>query len=935
MFMIISEIVMRYQRMRIAFIIALFAVSGLTYVNASEIEVFNLKCDEKSAPIGVAVKDLNFSWLWKSEKQSDRQKYYRIVVASSLNKLETGNYDLWDSGRTKNNNNVHIAYKGKQPEGEKRYFWKVMIWNSKNQSSKWSETASFITALKQHSDWTGAEWIGFEDMPQDVRMVPGIHTQENHKKIFIDKKAVVPFFRKSFTLNKPVKDAFLFISGLGHYEAFLNGQKISGSFLAPGWTHYDKQVLFNTYDLTQTLRQGENVLGAIVGNGFHYISHHRYLKLGIAFGYPKLICRLKISYADGSEENIVTDNSWKTAPSPVTFSSIYGGEDYDARNEQPDWNDKNFDDSNWLSAQKLTTPLGKMEPETTYPLLVNDKFLPKNLYTINDSCFTYDFGQNASGIIAIKVKGKKGDKIRIWPGELLSADKKVNQKASGKPYYYEYILKGEKEEVWQPSFTYYGFRYAMVEGAYPAGLKYDDDDMPVISRIELLHTSNSAPRVGAFECSSELMNKTFKLIDWAIKSNMQSVLTDCPHREKLGWLEQSYLMGNSIRYNYSVYHLYRKKIRDMIHAQRENGLIPDIAPEFVVFSEGFVDSPEWGSAGVILPWMVYKWYGDKSILSEAYTMMEKYVAYLDSKADQHILSHGLGDWFDYGPNPPGVAQLTPVPLTATAIYYYDVKLLAEIARTLDMKDDAKHYTAKAETIKKAFNDKFYDPVNKTYSTGSQTAIAMPLCVGLAKEEDKKDIITSLCKSIEKDGYALTAGDIGFHFLVEALSDGEYSEVLYKMINRSDVPGYGYQLAKGATALTESWPALEEVSNNHLMLGHIMEWFYTGLLGINDAPDAIASDKIIFKPNPVGDITRAKGHYDSPRGLIAVDWNIIGEKFELQCEIPQGVEAKIIIPNGYIISSSDLLSIRKLYELSDQNTSIHLTAGRHYFSFQKK
>ena len=373
----------------------------------------------------------------------------------------------------------------------------------------------------------------------------------------------------------------------------------------------------------------------------------------------------------------------------------------------------------------------------------------------------------------------------------------------------------------------------------------------------------------------------------------------------------------------------------MIHAQRKDGLIPDIAPEYVIFSDGFVDSPEWGSAAVILPWMVYKWYGDKSILDEAYQTMGKYVTYLESKSEQHILSHGLGDWFDYGPNPPGVAQLTPVALTATAIYYYDVKLLADIARTLDKKKDAEQYTRWAEAIKNAFNAKFYDPVNKTYSTGSQTAIAMPLCVGLTDEKNKKDVLASLCKSIAKDGFALTAGDIGFHFLVEALSEGESSEVLYRMVNRIDVPGYGFQLTKGATALTESWPALEEVSNNHLMLGHLMEWFYTGLLGINDAPDAIASDKIVLRPNPVGDITWAKGQYLSPRGVIAVDWKIENGIFDIKCNIPLGVKTEIIIPKGYIISMSDLSHDKKFYVSSNRNTVIHLTGGEHRFRFGKE
>ena len=919
-------------------VVLIFSCFCSITILASGTEAFNLKCDEKENPVGVSQKDLTFSWLWKSETEHGQQKYYRIVVSSTLDNIEKGYYDVWDSGRIKSTNSIHADFKGKKLEGGHRYFWRVMLWSSGNQVSEWSGSSSFVTAIETPSEWLGAKWIGYEEMPENMRLVPGIHTQENHDGLSINKDAVVPYFRKIFTLNKPVKEAFLFITGLGQYEAFVNGQQITNSFLAPGWTYYDKQVLFNTYNLTSFLRQGENALGAIVGNGFHYINHKRYLKLGIAFGYPTMLCRLKITYTDGTEEDIISDTSWKTTPSPVIFSSIYGGEDYDARAEKQGWNDVGYDDSNWTAVRMVSPPHGMPEPETTYPLGIMAEFGPRNLYTISDSCFTCDFGQNASGIVEIRLKGKKGDRVRMWPGELLLPDKKVNQKATGSPYYYEYILKGGEEEVWRPKFTYYGFRYVMVEGASPVGFRYNREDMPVISRIELLHTRSSAPQVGSFECSSELMNKTFRLIDWAIRSNMQSVLTDCPHREKLGWLEQSYLMGNSIRYNYSLYHLYRKQIRDMIHAQRKDGLIPDIAPEYVVFSGGFVDSPEWGSAAVILPWMVYKWYGDKHILDESYQMMSRYVAYLKSKSDNHIVSYGLGDWFDYGPNLLGVAQLTPVALTATAIYYYDVKLLADIARTLNKNKDAAQYAKLAKAIKTAFNHQFYDSEKKTYATGSQTAIAMPLCVGLVDEQNKKKVFASLCESIAKDGFALTAGDVGFHFLVEALSEGKSSEILYKMINREDVPGYGFQIAKGATALTESWPALEEVSNNHLMLGHIMEWFYTCLLGINDAPDAVASDKIILRPTPVGDIAWAKGQYLSPRGLITVEWRKENEDFNLKCTVPSGVKAKIIIPDGYktLKSQKVVSSLNKanIIESPAGNVVIDVVGGEYDLGFGK-
>ena len=494
------------------------------------------------------------------------------------------------------------------------------------------------------------------------------------------------------------------------------------------------------------------------------------------------------------------------------------------------------------------------------------------------------------------MSGKKGSVIKLTPGELITKDKKINQRASGGPYYYSYTLKGEGEETWRPRFTYYGFRYVMVEGAAPKSAE-QKTNTPQIIDLQLLHTCNSAPKTGEFTCSNQLFNQIYTLIDWAVRSNLQSVVTDCPHREKLGWLEQTYLMGASVHYNYNLYPLYKKAIYDMIDAQTSNGLVPDIAPEYVPFEGGFRDSPEWGSAAVILPWMLWQWYGDQSVIKEALPMMKKYVAYLGTKADNHILAHGLGDWFDYGPKSPGEAQLTPKALTATAIYYYDILLLSKMLELTNYKDDAKNMSILAEEVKKAFNTKFFNNQTKVYSTGSQTAMAMPLCVGLVNESDRKEVFSNLVNSISNSGKSLTAGDIGFHFLVKALEEGGGSQLLFDMNFRNDVPGYGFQLKKGATALTESWPALEEVSNNHLMLGHIMEWFYTGLGGIKQEENSVAFQNIVIRPEIVGDITWVKSNYQSPFGLIISEWKKENNFIEMKVDIPVNTSATIYLPTS--------------------------------------
>lgn len=469
-----------------------------------------------------------------------------------------------------------------------------------------------------------------------------------------------------------------------------------------------------------------------------------------------------------------------------------------------------------------------------------------------------------------------------------------DQRASGSPYYFDYTLKGGDEEIWEPRFSYYGFRYALMEGGIPEG-QPAVSGKPVILELQMLHTRNSLPETGSFSCSNALFNQTFKLIDWAMKSNMSHVSTDCPHREKLGWLEQTHLVGGSLKYNYDIQLFYNKIIDDMMESQLPSGLVPDIVPEYVVFDDGFRDSPEWGSAAVIIPWYLYKWYGDKKAIEKAYPMMKRYISYLESKADGYILSHGLGDWFDLGPKSPGESQLTPKALTATATFYYDADLLAKIAAVLGKTEEVKNYRKLAKEIKKAFNKKFFQPATGVYSTGSQTAYAMALYMGLVEEPFREKVFANLTASIRANGYALTAGDIGYRYLIRVLEDGGASQLLYQMNNRDDVPGYGYQIRSGATALTESWPALKNVSNNHMMLGHLIEWFYSGLAGIKQQQDDIGFGKILIEPQFVDGIDWVKASYKAHSGYIAVDWKKEQSKMKLKVMIPANTEALVVLP----------------------------------------
>ena len=629
-------------------------------------------------------------------------------------------------------------------------------------------------------------------------------------------------------------------------------------------------MLYDAFDVTDALRAGPNAIAAIVGNGFHHIAPERYAKLAIAYGWPRLLAALRIEYADGLRETVSTGPAWKAAPSPITFTSIYGGEDEDARLLPEGWTRADFDDAGWGRAVAVSPPTGRLQVETDHPLRVMEILRPVSVKGIAPGVVLYDFGQNASGVVRLRVRGEEGRTVTLTPSELLTRDGRPNQKASGEPYRWTYTLRGGAEESWAPRFTYYGFRYVQVEGAVPEGADAPAD-LPRIVSLEMEHTRNSAPEAGRFETSLPLFNRIEALVRWAIRSNLASVLTDCPHREKLGWLEQTHLMGEAVHFDYDLLGLYRKQVADILDAQEEDGLVPDIAPEYVEFEGGFRDSPEWGSGGVVMPWLLYRWYGDRETLARAWPAMKRYVDYLGRKADGHLLSHGLGDWYDLGPRFPGEAQLTPKAVTATAIYFHDLRLVAEAAAVLGHTGDAARYAALAGDVRAAFNRAFFDAGAATWSTGSQTALAMPLVVGLAPDGEEKRVLASLVRRVEKDGHALTAGDIGFHYVVEALSRAGRGDLLFAMNARDDVPGYGFQLKKGATALTESWAALEEVSNNHLMLGHLVRWFYSGILGIDQSGDSVGYASLVLKPQVVEGLEWARGEYRSPRGRIASSW----------------------------------------------------------------
>ena len=750
-----------------------------------------------------------------------------------------------------------------------------------------------IIPVQAQDYFGGAQWIGAITR-QQAHIPEGRHytgsvlkeTKELWAKAdTLSRRSII--LRRSFKPWKTIKKAELRICGLGFYELTINNKKVGDAEFAPLWSDYDKSIFYNLYDVTSYLQLGDNEIRVLLGNGFYNEQGGRYHKLRISFGPPTLKFFLYVIYEDGMRERLLSDENWEWAPSPIVFNSIYGGEDYDARIEPTDWKPVVIQEA----------PKGLLRKQIAKPVKIMEQFPVKKTLR-KDSLMVLDMGQNLAGYPEITVSGKPGQYLKITPAETLTPEGLCNQKQTGRPHYYTYILKGEGKETWHPRFSYYSYRYLQIEG-----------DIKVLKDIKSCFIYNSAQRIGEFECSNPLINDTHKLIDRAIRSNWQAVWTDCPAREKLGWLEQDWLNGEALVYNYDAQSMIEQTMQNIVDAQHEDGSMPEIAPEYTQFTgswaKPFQESPEWGGAIIALPMLYWQHYGELSLAREYYEPMKRYINYLASQDSAYILKMGLGDWYDYGPGRAGFSQNTPMPLVSTAHYYQWMCYMYVFAKQLGKRDEAYAFNQRAENIRQAFNREFYDAKRKTYGTGSQCSLALPLYLKLVPEKDYQAVLQNLIKDIHQHGDRLTTGDVGNRYLFYTLAKNGHRELLYKMLNHYDVPGYGYQIKKGQTTLTEQWNPDHGASMNHFMMAHIENLLIPDLLGIQRNGDLIE-----IAPHPVGDLTWCKGSTMSAQGKVSVSWKIKKDKFIMDIDIPEGGFADVYMP------------------YSDRAESIH--GGHHHF-----
>jgi alpha-L-rhamnosidase len=666
------------------------------------------------------------------------------------------------------------------------------------------------------------------------------------------------------------------VTALGVYEASVNGLAVSAAVLEPPHTDYRARLVYATYEVTGSLRPGANALSVEVGPGLAHMPETpgRYQKLIRSDGPPRLLAQLEIDYADGTGGTVATGDSWRTALGGTTFSSWYGGEDYDAGRTVAGWTPT--EDRGPADSGPLLTPRRSpaVEPVETLSVQSVTEPLP--------GVYVFDFGVNFAGWQRLSVSGPAGVTVTMRPGELLAADGTVVQDpdGTGGPIWDSYTLAGGGVESWHPRFRYHGMRYLQVEGlpGEPTG-----DTLRGI----VLRAANE--KVGSFSSSSSLLTTLHEIIDRAIQSNMYSVLTDCPHREKLGWLEQAHLVFGPVAFGYDVVDYFRDLVRVIAEAQTEDGLVPSIVPEYVVFEGGFRDDPNWGGAIVLAPWAMYREYGDLETVREHYPAMVRYLEYLTGKAEGGLLGHGLGDWA-------AIEESTPVGITASFGYRQAASVMAKIAALIGLPADAARWAELTDKIGAAFNAAYFRSVEGTYGSGSQACDALALDLGVVPAAYRERVLSHLVADIRARGNHLTVGEIPLPSLLRVLAAAGRHDVIWDVVTTSAYPGYGHLVVSGATALPEYWDGPGgHGSQNHFMLGAVDEWLTGHLAGLGQGAESVAYRDLLIRPVVVGDLTEVAAETRTVRGVVRSHWRRTGGAIDLDVTVPPGPPATVCIP----------------------------------------
>lgn len=842
-------------------------------------EIVKTKCEYLDSPIGLDAEHPRFAWMFSTDTKNFTQKYYRINIASDEELLASGKADIWTSGKIESAI-PRAEYTGeKKLESHKRYYWSVTAWD-KDGNSYTSPADYFEMAKVSKSAWK-AKWI-----------------TDSHDKEFES----APLFRKEFEIKKKVLAARVYVSATGYYEMFINGKRVGENYLDPGYTHFDKRILYVTHDVTPLIIEGNNAIAAVLGNGFYNCQSKAVWDFERARwrDRPRLLSELRLTYDDGSTDIIPTDESWKTNTGAYIYNNIYSGDRYDARLEETGWKTAAFDDSKWSKVQLTKEPAPILEAQQMPGIRITKEIKPKSVKSFGDKIYVFDLGENIAGVCRFSVKGETGTTFKLRHGELLKSDGRLEQgnidvyyrpEKKGEVFQEDvFILKGTGEnEVFMPQFSYHGFQYIEVESDRPVTLTIDN-----LTGL-FLHTD--IPQVGHFSSSNNLLNKIWAATNQSYRGNIHSIPTDCPQREKNGWTADAHIAIDLALLNFDGITFYEKWMNDFIDNQREDGVISGIIPSS---GWGFGDwpGPVWDAALFIIPNALYDYYGETRSIERLYPTMLRYLDYLKTKeTDGGYLNFGLGDWVYYK------AQ-TPNEYTSTLYYYHDYMLIARFAKLLGK--DATPYQQKAEKLKELINARFFNADTGIYVNGTQTAQAVALYMGIVPEGKEQLVADNLNKTVSENNYFLDFGLLGSKTVPAMLAKYGYVATAYKMATKTEAPSWGYWVeTQGYSTLAETWllsPEFHDASINHVFMGDISAWMYNVLAGINLDKEQPGFQNIIIKPHFVKDLQWVKGEYNSVRGLIKSEWKRKRDDIELSVTIPAGSTATIYADREYKVGS---------------------------------
>lgn len=859
--------------------VLLLCIATTLTASFSQIQVKAPTLENLTNPIGLDVKQPHFSWQLMSQQRNVVQTAYEIRVAKEVNGFTNANL-IWSSGKTATDQSIHVPYTGPALQSGQKYYWQVRVWDNKGNTSPWSEVAYWQMGLLKTADWK-AQWI-----------------EPGYKE---DSTFAAPLMRTAFNNSKKVKSATAYITAHGLYEAQINGKRVGDAYLTPGWTSYHKRLQYQTYEVTNLLRQGANAIAVTLGDGWYRSNFSWDLKRNTYGSDIALLFQLDITFTDGSSTSVVSDGSWKSTTGAIRSNGIYLGEIMDSRLDKTGWNLPGYDDKNWAPVK--TSNFSKEVLLATYnePIKKQETFIPQKIITTPKGEKVIDFGQNLVGWVQLRVRGKAGDTIKISHAEVL--DKYGNfytENLRGAKAQAVYVLSGNGNESFEPHFTFFGFRYIKVEGI--EGALHPDNFKAVALYSDMKAT-------GRFSCSDSLIKQLQHNIEWGLKGNFLDVPTDCPQRdERMGWTGDAQAFFRTASFLRGAQNFYTKWLADLAADQFANGSVPHVIPN--VLGEGG-GSAGWADASTIIPWQMYQVYGDQRILQNQYASMKAWVDYMQSQSTSNLWNKGghFGDWLFYSvwDDNDGRSAITNKTYIAQCFFAHSTQLLINAATALGYQADVVRYTDLLKLVKEAFMKEFITPNGATLSN-TQTSYVLALQFDMLPENLRQQAADRLVANIKQYGNHLTTGFLGTPYLCHVLSRFGYTNIAYTLLLRKDYPSWLYPVTKGATTIWERWDGIRTNGDfqvpsmnsfNHYAYGAIGDWMYRVVAGIDIEPGTIAYKRIRIKPHIGGSLSHAAASFQSGYGVITSAWSIANGRLTLKVEIPVNTTSIIYIPASAI------------------------------------